>query len=66
MTNSKLGAYFRTRRLARGLSLERMCGQLGYNVSTVSRWERGENYPNLTQLMDWMQVLGLELTWRDA
>ncbi|WP_189816025.1 helix-turn-helix domain-containing protein [Streptomyces olivaceoviridis] len=43
--------YFTTRRLALGLSVEELAGEIMVAPSTVYRWESGETSPNLRTLI---------------
>ena len=39
-----------------------LAARLGYNLSSVSNWERGRNQPSLRHVSDLAEALGLELT----
>ncbi len=47
---STLGENLKRLRTARSLTQEEVAGQLGISYQSVSKWERGEGYPDITML----------------
>ena len=45
-----IGGAIRELRLKRGVTQEGLAGALGVSVQTVSRWENGVNFPDLSML----------------
>ena len=52
----------RTTRIAKELSIDQLSVMLGYDPSTVGRWERGEQMPAFHKFIDWCNGLGVSVT----
>lgn len=53
------GKFIREKRLERGYSQQQLAEQLFISESSVSKWERGVNYPDITILSDLCRVLDI-------
>lgn len=49
----------------RGIPRKVLAHQIGYDVNTLVKWERGTILPSLQALHDWCQGLGVELILDD-
>jgi transcriptional regulator with XRE-family HTH domain len=54
----------RAERQRRGVKLIELADQIGYHRVTISRWERGIDYPSIAALGDWCQALDYNLQIR--
>lgn len=45
----------------RGITRATLAPKIGYNVHTLTKWERGTIIPSLQAIYDWCEVLGVEL-----
>lgn len=59
--NLTLGSNIKRIRLERGLTQEEMAGHLGISFQSVSKWERGEGYPDIELLPSLSSYLGLSV-----
>ena len=59
--NLTLGNNIKRIRLERGLTQEEMAGHLGVSPQSVSKWERGEGYPDIELLPSIASYLGLSV-----
>jgi class 3 adenylate cyclase len=62
-TNQALGARIRDRRQRLHLSQSSLAGALGVSPQAVSKWERGENGPDLSLLVPLSRALGVSTDW---
>lgn len=53
--------YFTARRIALGISVEELAGELQVSPSTVYRWESGATCPNLRMLVPVTRILCVPL-----
>ena len=63
MLLSELGARIRQRREARGLRQQDVAAALQVSPQAVSKWERGENSPDVTTLGALATLLGVTTDW---
>lgn len=49
-------------RREQGLRLIDLEEIVGCHRTTLGRWERGDDYPDLANLQDWCQALGVDLS----
>jgi transcriptional regulator with XRE-family HTH domain len=61
MTKKELGAWLKERRLASGLSLDRLGELVGRSRQQLSEYEKGTRDPSGTVLMRLLDALGIEL-----
>jgi len=61
-----VAAAFKAARLASGLSQEVVAERAGYDMETVSRFERGQQSVRVATLFDLCLIVGLELTVQPA
>lgn len=54
-------ADLRSERIRRGIGLIDVAENIGYHRVTISRWERGIDYPSIAALADWCEALGVNL-----
>lgn len=59
--NLSLGMNIKRIRLERSLTQEEMAGHLGVSSQSVSKWERGEGYPDIEMLPALSSYLGLSV-----
>lgn len=55
-------AELRTVRQGKGLKLIELASAIGCHRTTLGRWERGIDYPDLANLEDWCEALGIRLS----
>jgi class 3 adenylate cyclase len=58
-----LGTRIRSRREKRGLTQQAIAHALQVSPQAVSKWERGENAPDITVLPDLARLLGVTVDW---
>lgn len=58
-----LGNRIRERRSARRLRQADLAGALGVSIQAVSKWERGENAPDIGLLVELSRLLGVSIEW---
>jgi transcriptional regulator with XRE-family HTH domain len=63
MNLAELGNRIRQRREARGLKQADLAHALQISAQAVSKWERGENAPDITQLVPLSGLLGVSVEW---
>lgn len=61
-----MAAAFKDARLASGLSQEIVAERAGYDIDTISRFERGLRSVTVAKFIDLCAVVGLELTVQSA
>ena len=59
MDAEKTGAYLALLRKARGLTQQEMADQLGVSNKTVSKWESGGGFPDITVLPALAELYGV-------
>lgn len=63
MVLKHLGKRIRTRREKLGLKQQDLANSLGISPQAVSKWERGENAPDVTVLVPLARLLGVSVDW---
>jgi len=63
MNLTELGNRIRTRREARGLTQRDLASALQISTQAVSKWERGENAPDIGILPDLARILDVSVDW---
>lgn len=63
MNLAELGARIRGRREARGLKQSDVANALQISAQAVSKWERGENAPDISILLRLAAILGVTTDW---
>lgn len=63
MNLAELGNRIRQKREARGLKQADLAHALQISAQAVSKWERGENAPDITQLVPLSGLLGVSVEW---
>lgn len=63
--NVDYGLFLKTRRKAKGLTQQQVSEKAGYHITSISRWERGEQFPRMDELENLLEVLDAELVIRD-
>ncbi|MHB1457618.1 MAG: helix-turn-helix domain-containing protein [Armatimonadota bacterium] len=58
-----LGNRIREQRTTRRLRQADIAGVLGVSVQAVSKWERGENAPDISLLVELSRLLGVSIEW---
>lgn len=58
-----LGQRIRERRLKQGLKQQDIGNALALSAQAVSKWERGENAPDISILPDLARILGVSIDW---
>ena len=59
MNQQKIGAFMRELRLDKGLTQEQLAERLGVSNRSVSRWENGNNLPDLSLLLELAKLYGV-------
>lgn len=59
MDKNKFGDYIREKRLEKDMTQKDLADQLMIDVTAVSKWERGINYPDITMIPAICRVLGV-------
>ena len=54
----EIGSVIREKRTAQGLTQEQVATALGVSAPAVSKWERGESFPEITLLPALARLLG--------
>lgn len=57
----EIGSVIREKRTAQGLTQEQVATALGVSAPAVSKWERGESFPEITLLPALARLLGTDL-----
>ena len=57
MDISSIGDFIKSQRKAKGITQQTMADQLGVSPQAVSKWERGENLPDIALLPDLAKLL---------
>ena len=57
----EIGSKIRRIRLERGLTQEEVASHLGISFQSISKWERGEGYPDITMLPALANYLGISI-----
>lgn len=57
MNNIKVGQYIKERRKELGLTQQNVADRLGISFQAVSRWEKGDGYPDVTYLLELADIL---------
>lgn len=55
-------AAFRKRRLALGMTQEKLANRIGISRNAVSAGEQGRSFPTLRTVGEWAEALGMKLT----
>ena len=58
-----MGKRIRNQRKKQRLSQQQLARRLGISPQAVSKWERGENAPDISLLLDLSTLLGVRVEW---
>ena len=61
MNQQKIGGFLKELRLEKQLTQEQLAEELGVSRRTVSRWETGNNLPDLSLLVELADYYGVDL-----
>lgn len=59
LDKNRFGTYVKEKRLEKGYTQKALADLLMVDVTTVSKWERGVNYPDITMIPDLCRYLGV-------
>ena len=61
MNQQKIGGFLKELRLERQMTQEQLAEQIGVSRRTVSRWETGNNLPDLSVIVELADFYGVDL-----
>lgn len=61
MNLKKIGKFIAEMRKAKGLTQEELAEKLGVNNRTISRWENGENMPDISLYKPLCEILKISI-----